>query len=192
MMKRWEGYGYDALYWLLAWGPLARSLDVVRPPVPDLIDLAENRRIQPCRCLDVGCGIGGDTRYLASQGFEATGIDISAVIIKKAKAKARKEKIECTFEAMDFLDSEAVRGLNGPFDLVIDGSCLFSMSDRGRLAYGPALRRVTRPGSDYLLWTGSTGRHSPQRTKRLFSDDFEVVEERPVDGYRFYWMRRVG
>jgi len=40
---------------------------------------------QPSFCLELGCGLGRYSRYIANQGVEATGIDFSSVAINKAQ-----------------------------------------------------------------------------------------------------------
>jgi trans-aconitate methyltransferase len=39
------------------------------------------------RALDFGCGAGRSTRFLADQGFETTGIDISGQMIRRARER---------------------------------------------------------------------------------------------------------
>lgn len=43
------------------------------------------------RALDLGCGEGGDVIWLAKQGWQATGIDISANAIARARKAAESE-----------------------------------------------------------------------------------------------------
>ena len=45
---------------------------------PDLIATAEKGEIRGPTVLDVGCGSGDNAIYLASRGFEVTGVDWSA------------------------------------------------------------------------------------------------------------------
>ena len=40
--------------------------------------------LAPGRSLDLGCGEGGDVHWLASRGWQATGVDISATAIARA------------------------------------------------------------------------------------------------------------
>jgi 2-polyprenyl-3-methyl-5-hydroxy-6-metoxy-1,4-benzoquinol methylase len=57
-------------------------------PRPILVEFVEKGLIKKGKALDICCGAGTNTVYLAKQGFEVTGIDISQTAIKYAKKKA--------------------------------------------------------------------------------------------------------
>jgi SAM-dependent methyltransferase len=44
--------------------------------------------LTPGRALDLGCGEGGDSLWLAQQGWDVTGVDISATAIERARTAA--------------------------------------------------------------------------------------------------------
>ena len=69
----------------------------------NLVELVENRPVGNCRALDIGCGTGDNSIWLARRGFEVTGLDISALAVKKANEKALEAGIECLFLVADFL-----------------------------------------------------------------------------------------
>jgi len=57
----------------------------------------------PKKILDIGCGAGTLSTYLASQGNDVNGIDISSNAIKKCQESARHLKIKnLLFEKMNF------------------------------------------------------------------------------------------
>lgn len=45
--------------------------------------------LPPGDALDLGCGDGGDALWLAGQGWQVTGVDISAVAVERLAALAR-------------------------------------------------------------------------------------------------------
>jgi SAM-dependent methyltransferase len=57
-----------------------------REPNRHLVTEAE--RLAPGRALDVGCGEGADAIWLATRGWQVTGVDISQVALDRAAARA--------------------------------------------------------------------------------------------------------
>lgn len=68
------------------------------------------------RSLDLGCGEGGDVLWLAARGFEAMGVDISAVAVSRAAERAAREGVEAHFEAADLESWNPAEGR--VFDLI--------------------------------------------------------------------------
>ncbi|WP_341271944.1 FAD-dependent oxidoreductase [Mycobacterium syngnathidarum] len=68
------------------------------------------------RALDLGCGEGGDSVWLAEQGWQVTGVDVSDTALSRASAEARERGVadRITFERHDLSESLP----DGPFDLV--------------------------------------------------------------------------
>ncbi|HEX5532591.1 MAG TPA: class I SAM-dependent methyltransferase [Actinomycetales bacterium] len=55
-------------------------------PNPVLVDVSDG--LQPGRALDLGCGEGGDAVWLAENGWQVTGVDISSTALAHAAALA--------------------------------------------------------------------------------------------------------
>jgi len=54
------------------------------------------------RALDLGCGEGADVIWLASQGWDAVGIDLSPTAVRRASAAARQAGVSgARFESAD-------------------------------------------------------------------------------------------
>jgi 2-polyprenyl-3-methyl-5-hydroxy-6-metoxy-1,4-benzoquinol methylase len=45
------------------------------------------------RAVGVGCGEGGDAIWLARRGWEVTGVDVSAVALRRAAVAARSAEV---------------------------------------------------------------------------------------------------
>ncbi|RDI17422.1 class I SAM-dependent methyltransferase [Lentzea flaviverrucosa] len=52
---------------------------------PELVDLVTSGRIAPGRAIDLGCGSGANSIFLAEHGFDVTGVDHSPVGLAKAR-----------------------------------------------------------------------------------------------------------
>lgn len=76
--------------------------------------------IEPCKVLEVGCGTGTDSIWLAQQGFDITAVDISGEAIQRAKQKATDADVTCRFLTASALEMD-VDG--GPFEFVFDRGC---------------------------------------------------------------------
>ncbi|MCS5715439.1 class I SAM-dependent methyltransferase [Herbiconiux sp. CPCC 205716] len=50
--------------------------------------------LEPGRALDLGCGEGGDSIWLAEQGWRVTGVDISATALGRAATHAASRGVE--------------------------------------------------------------------------------------------------
>ncbi len=67
------------------------------------------RRLDPgqlpprSRALDLGCGTGANLRYLASHGFEVTGVDFSTVALRVAHQRAAEDDRETSIRLVDGL-----------------------------------------------------------------------------------------
>jgi cyclopropane fatty-acyl-phospholipid synthase-like methyltransferase len=78
----------------------------------------------PSRILDAGCGLGGSSLWLASQGNQVTGISISPKQVDYANkvAKKRKLKLLAQFDVADFCQTPYA---DGSFDVVwaLESAC---------------------------------------------------------------------
>ncbi len=90
--------------------------------------------INPGKVLDIGCGTGSNSVWLAGKGFDVSGIDLSDTAIHQAQEKASEAGVSCAFQSGDFL-TDHIAG--APFSLVVDRGCLHSIpepADRHRFA----------------------------------------------------------
>ena len=122
----------------------------------DLVALLDSGRADPTthrRAIDLGCGTGANVVHLAGRGHVAWGVDFSRVAIRKARERAEAARVadRCTFVEGD-LTAEAIPGVDGPFDLLVDFSTLDDLDDRGRRAMAATVKRLSRAGSLFLFY----------------------------------------
>jgi len=106
------------------------------------------------RAIDLGCGAGGVTIELAEAGFDVTGVDFSAVALRKARAAAERRGLgadRIRFVAGD-LTAGHVAGVEGPFDLLVDYGTLDDLPEAGRHAVAAYVTDLARPGSRFFLF----------------------------------------
>jgi len=70
-----------------------------KAPSPFLVDMLPRLKKGPT--LDVGCGEGRQSVYLAQKDFEVTGIDFSPVAISRAQALAKDSGVTLTLKTQD-------------------------------------------------------------------------------------------
>ena len=106
---------------------------------PDLIAAAEKGEVCGPTVLDIGCGDGNNAIYLASRGFDVTGVDVSANAIGIAKRNAFKAEVDVTFITLDALK---IGTLAKRFDTVIDFGLFHNFEGDDRERYVRALSNV--------------------------------------------------
>jgi cyclopropane fatty-acyl-phospholipid synthase-like methyltransferase len=103
------------------------------------------------RALDLGCGYGRTSIYLAQQGWQVDGVDFVPQAIAEAwrRAAAARTEERIQFHVGSVADLQFAHGL---YDLAIDIGCLHSLSEPLQIAYRDELLRLLQPGAAYLLF----------------------------------------
>lgn len=140
--------------------------DIGRPDF-NLIEVVKNVPIVNCKTLDIGCGTGDNSIWLAKNGFSVVGIDASEIAIGKAKNKALKEEVDCEFMTIDF-NKNKIDG--APFGFVFDRGCFHSFdADQDRVKFSKNVADHLLDDGLWLTLVGSSDEKSqrpgpPQRT----------------------------
>ncbi len=113
-----------------------------------LVELVDSGKVKPCKTIDMGCGAGNYAIYLASRGFDVTGIDISPAAIKIARENAKKKGIKGNFLVADVLgDLDEVRET---FDFAYDWELLHHIFPDNRKKYVQNVHKILNLGGKYL------------------------------------------
>ena len=186
---------YDLLYRIGA-ARWARGWD--KGVGPELVGLVESGRLTPStlppgRAVDLGCGTGANSLFLAEHGFDAVGVDFSRVAVERAQRAAERLGLadRARFVVGD-VTAERIPGADGPFDLVVAYNTLQDLWGRARPAMAATVRRLSRLGTVVVLWCYyGTKRELPLVSFRgpswvapfvvipgeevaLFGDDFDI------------------
>jgi SAM-dependent methyltransferase len=126
--------------------------------------------VKPCRGIDIGCGLGGNTMWFARMGFEMTGIDCSGVAISQARKRMKELGVYCNFVTGNILNG--IPELQPPYGFALDWEVLHHILPPDRPAFVRAVAGLLEPGGRYLSCCfsieDSMGEGSgPYRTTRL-------------------------
>lgn len=115
---------------------------------PAMLDRVLRQRKTKGRALDIGCGTGVFSIYLAKLGYEVTGLDIVDKALDITRQSAREAGVEVEVVKADLMTwSPRAR-----YDLVIDFGCLHSFGNPGeRRAYRNQLLSWLGDQGDYVL-----------------------------------------
>ena len=89
-------------------------------PEEELVKHVTEKRIKKGKALEVCCGAGTQSIFLAKKGFDVTGVDISPSAIKIAKERAKQEKVKINFMVANSFD---LKFEHDSFDFVLDRGC---------------------------------------------------------------------
>lgn len=174
-------------------------------PLPtSLRDLIEgDNALATGTALDIGCGTGDNSIYLAKHGWEVTGVDFVAKAVDKARAKTSANKLDIKFAQGDATRLSSA-GVGTNFDLIVDNGCLHGMSADDRDAYVREVAAVAAPSARLLLVEfipgGSFGVPGidPAEVERRFAADWmplssgsePAMDHNGKDPGRFYLFAR--
>ena len=100
--------------------------------------------IKPCSVLDVGCGNGDLSCYLAEKEFKVLGIDISKRIISIAKNKKNKK---LTFRHVDLFTYKS----KNKYDLIVDSGMFHNLKPFQRGAYMKKIISLLNPKGSVII-----------------------------------------
>ena len=116
-------------------------------------EIARIKRLAPGkRALDIACGEGRNSIFLAQHGFLTTGLDISDIALGKAEQQARDKGLSVSFCRVDLDDYR----ITEQYDLIVNFNFLlreFIPEEVGALAPGGLLIIDTILESPMLLVT---------------------------------------
>jgi SAM-dependent methyltransferase len=171
----------------------------ISEPPELLVKAVEAGKIQPCKTVDLGCGAGNYAVWLAQQGFEVTGMDISEHAIKLAEKLANQQAVPCRFVVADLLGN--IEEYRESFDFAYDWELLHHISPEDRRVYIKNVHDILRPGGIYLSVCfsekdpGFGGRDKYRKTplgtilyfsseeelRKLFEPFFNIIELKTVE-----------
>jgi 2-polyprenyl-3-methyl-5-hydroxy-6-metoxy-1,4-benzoquinol methylase len=175
---------------------------------PELLHKATEADASPGRALDIGCGSGVFTLWLAERGYQVTGLDFMEPAVRMARervqAQGKSAELVCG-SVLEFQPKEQ-------FDLILDRGCLHTLRPSDRPRYRDQLLRWLKPGASYVLvhlgrrhaldWRPvGPRRRSREEVLELFGPAVKEVDHRsviaplplpigPTVQLNSYWLQR--
>ena len=119
-----------------------------REPPAELVELISSGKVKPCKTLEVGCGEGWYSIFLANAGFDITGIDFSEEAIDAAKINAEKASANCNFLVMNWKE---LPEMNHKFDFILDWRFLHEiLNEEERKEYVKIIASLLKSDGKYL------------------------------------------
>jgi SAM-dependent methyltransferase len=170
----------------------------------ELTQLVEgNAALPKGKALDVGCGTGDTSIYLARHGWDVTAVDFVSLALERARAKSEVAGVRVRYVRAD-VTQLGTFGVGTGFQLAVDNGCMHGLSDADRDAYVRELSAAVVPGGRLVLAAfaerkrrGPRGFDRPE-VERRFTPGWELLSGRadpamsvdPKDPIHLYDLRR--
>ncbi|MEJ5199424.1 MAG: class I SAM-dependent methyltransferase [Anaerolineae bacterium] len=116
---------------------------------PEVVALVGGGALPRGWALDLGCGSGVPSRYLAQHGFAVIGIDLAFAALARARRSAAAAGLAAFFCLGDVADLGFLRVRA---TLAIDIGCFHAIPPERRPVYVTSLAEHLLPGAFYLLY----------------------------------------
>lgn len=118
-------------------------------PPPEVLRTAAQMPIG--RALDLGCGFGRATLYLARLGWHVDGVDFIPQAIQEATRRAQAANLH-TLAHFHVSPVTRLDFLTGPYEFALDVGCAHSLSTDELADYHAQLLHLLSPQATYLLF----------------------------------------
>lgn len=183
MGKSWDKV---AKQWFKEWEPTFKRGLVWGPYGPFEKDVRLIPSLKGKRVLVLGCGSGPDVWWLAKNGAEVAGIDLSKEQLTLAKERMKKAGLAAEFVQKDLDKISANDFLKEGFDIVISNYALQYVKDLTRLF--KVVSHILKPKGKFIfshdhpvLYATYKSRQKNEREKNF--KDFDYLNERTIYGH---------
>ena len=131
--------------------------------------------------LDLGCGTGRNANYLAEEGNEVTGIEISKTALTLAKARAQARGLSVDYRLGDIGEPYDIP--DNSIDVVLDVTSSNSLNEKGRAIYLAETSRVLKNGGYFFV--RALAKDGNKNVKNL-------LKQSPGGEYDTYTIKEIG
>ncbi len=123
--------------------------EIPQPP-KELVELIDSRKTTGGRALDIACGTGNYSFYLAQHGFEVIGVDFSERAIDIANKHNEATKLPVHFLVGDITNIKQLLS-DTDFDFILDYSILHHLEPSVTKDYARQCASLLKKGGKLLL-----------------------------------------
>jgi SAM-dependent methyltransferase len=131
--------------------------------------------------LDLGCGTGRNSNYLAEKGNTVIGIEISKTALELARTRATQMGLSVDYRLGDMGEPYDIK--DESIDLVLDVTSSNSLDEKGRATYLKEVSRVLKPGGYFFV--RALAKDGNQNVKNL-------LKQSPGKEYDTYVIKEIG
>lgn len=170
-------------------------------PPPEVLEFVPT--LSPGRALDLGCGYGRASIFLARLGWEVDGVDFVPQAIEEAQRRTKAANVSVNFHIGDVTHLDF---LTPGYTFALDVGCAHNLTHDELFAYAAEVRRLLAPGGFYMLTARLEPKTSPEQRgprgiaeadlRAAFAEGFTVdwVQygvDRPANGlgWKSGWFR---
>jgi SAM-dependent methyltransferase len=119
-------------------------------PVPLIAMIEGPQALSPGRALDLGCGKGTKSVYLASHGWDVTGVDFVPRALNEARRRAEAAGVKVDFRRGDVTKLADLK-LTPGYSFLFDFGCYHGLKSEQRAAYALGATTLASPGATLLM-----------------------------------------
>jgi SAM-dependent methyltransferase len=153
----------------------------------ELTDVIEGPdALPPGRALDVGCGNGGKSIYMAGRGWKVTGVENVARALTNARKSAQAAGVAVDFRRGDVTNLVDL-SLEPGYNLVFDFGCYHGLKTAQRDSYARGVSALAAPGAALLMMAFTRALPpvpagvSEAELKARFGPTWEMAWSHPVE-----------
>jgi len=152
-------------------------------PPPEVLDFVPT--LPPARALDLGCGYGRASIFLARLGWDVDGVDFVPQAIEEARRRAAEAGVAVNFHVGDVTRLDF---LAPGYTFALDVGCAHNLELADLTAYAAEVRRLLAPGGYYMLTARLSPKASPDAPgPRGIAE--ETLRAAFAEGFTLEWVQ---
>ena len=161
---------WDEIFRTRAWGKYPKE-ELIRFVARSYYAATDRARV---RFLDLGCGFGSSTWFLAREGFSVDAIDGSGVVIEQLRARLAAENLAPRLVAGDIIELPYP---SSSFDCVVDIACLMCNDPASTRKILDGVHDRLKPGGKLFSISATPASTGPRSGERIAEGTYRNLTE---------------